>query len=166
MLLQLERLSLRGKVSHPTMDRKLPRLPRLPWLALVWVTVATLLLVACGGTSTAPTQPSPTATAQPSPSPAPTQAIRPVAIANVKIIEKDGKYSFDPATLTVKVRTQVIWTNSSNAPHTVTSTTGDFNTPNILEQKQTFMVVFTKPGTYIYYCNIHLYMQGSIVVQP
>lgn len=137
---------------------------RLLWVTLSLATVAPLLLVACGGTSTTPAQSSPTATAQSSPGPTPTQAVTPVAVAQVQIVVKDGNYSFDPATLTVKVRTQVVWINNSDAPHTVTSDTGVFDTPNNLEQKQTFMVIFTRPGTYTYYCNIHLYMKGTIIV--
>lgn len=132
---------------------------RFLWVALSLATVGTLLLVACGGTATVPPQLGPTATTQPNP----TQSLTPVAVANVKIIEQNGKYVFDPAMLTVRVGTQVVWTNDSNAPHTVTSDTQVFNTDN-LTQKQTFKVIFTKPGTYTYYCNIHLYMKGSIIV--
>lgn len=99
------------------------------------------------------------ATAQLSPVP----SLTPVAVADVKIVAKNGKYVFDPAMLTVKVGTQVVWTNNSDAPHTVTSDTQVFNTDN-LTQKQTFKVVFTKPGMYTYYCNIHLYMKGVIIV--
>jgi plastocyanin len=124
-------------------------------------TVTLLLLVACGGTSTVPAQPVPTATAQPSPTP----MLTPVAIANVKIVAKNGQNAFDPAMLTVKVGTQVVWTNDTNAPHTVTSDTGVFDTPpDYLQPRQTFKVIFTKPGTYTYYCNIHLYMKGAIIV--
>ncbi len=65
-------------------------------------TVTILLLVACGGTSTVPAQPVPTATAQPSPTP----LLTPVAIANVKIVTKNGQNAFDPAMLTVKVGTR------------------------------------------------------------
>jgi len=31
---------------------------------------------------------------------------------------------------------------------------------------QVFMVIFTRPGTYPYYCNIHTYMVGTIIVTP
>jgi len=124
-------------------------------------TVTILLLVACGGTSTVPAQPAPTATAQPSPTP----LLTPVAIANVKIVTKNGQNAFDPAMLTVKVGTQVVWTNDTNVPHTVTSDTGVFDTPpDYLQPHQTFKVIFTKPGTYTYYCNFHLYMKGAIIV--
>lgn len=75
-------------------------------------------------------------------------------------------YAFVPATLTIKVRTQVVWSNDSNAPHTVSSDSGVFNTPNPLgiNPGQTYAFTFTKPGTYPYYCNIHTYMTGKIVV--
>ena len=127
--------------------------------------VTLLFVVACGGTPTAPSPiqsgPTATSTAQPSPTP----LLTPIAVANVKIIPKNGHYVFDPAMLTVKVGTQVVWTNDSNAPHTVTSDTGVFNTPpDYLLPNQTFKVIFTKPGTYTYYCNFHLYMKGVIVV--
>ena len=135
---------------------------RLLWIALLGAAAATLLLVACGGTSTGAAQSSTTATVQPSP--ARTRA--PVAIVHVRIVEKNGQYAFDPAKLTVKVGTQVIWTNTSDAPHTVTSDTLAFNTPNNFTQNQTFQVLFTKPGTYPYYCNIHTYMLGTITVTP
>jgi plastocyanin len=133
---------------------------RLLLVALLLATAATLLFVACGGTATTPTSGSPTAQAQLSPTP----SLTPVAIVNVKIVEKEGKFAFDPASLTVKVGTQVVWTNDSIAPHTVTSDTLAFNTPNNLNEHQTFMVIFTKPGTYTYYCNIHTYMTGTITV--
>jgi plastocyanin len=135
---------------------------RLLWIALLGATTATLLLVACGGTSTGPAQSSATATVQPSP----VRTQTPVAIAHVQIVEKNGQYAFNPAKLTIKVGTQVVWTNTSNAPHTVTSDTLAFNTPNTLNEHQTFEVLFTKPGTYPYYCNIHTYILGTITVTP
>jgi len=89
----------------------------------------------------------------------------PVAVANVKIVPKNGQYIFDPTTLMVKTGTQVVWTNDTNVPHTVTSDTGVFNTPpSYLLPHQAFKFLFTKSGTYTYYCNFHLYMKGVIVV--
>lgn len=115
----------------------------------------------CGGTPTTPVQPGPTLQAKPSPTP----SLTPVAVVNVKIFEKDGKYAFEPATLKIKEGTQVIWTNDSDAIHTVTSDTLIFNTNN-LATNQVFSVIFTRPGTYPYYCNIHTYMLGTIIVTP
>ena len=129
-------------------------------IALSLATTIVFMFVACGSASTA--QPSPTPTAQPTPTPSPSPT--PVAVAHVKIAAQGDMYAFVPAMLKVKVGTQVIWTNETNAPHTVTSDMGVFNTPNNLEQNQKFMVIFTKPGTYTYYCNFHLYMKGTIIV--
>ena len=137
---------------------------RFLWAALSLALVATLTLVACGGTATTPTQPSPTA-AQPSPTTAATATSQPSGtVANVKIVEKNDKYMFDPATLTIKTGTQVVWTNMSDAPHTVTSDNGTFNTSSNLSQNQTFMFTFTTAGTFSYPCNIHPYMKATITV--
>ena len=129
-------------------------------IALSLATMIGLMFVACGSASTPQAGPTPTARTTPTPSPSPT----PVAIAHVKIAAQGDTYAFVPATLKVKVGTEVIWTNETNAPHTVTSDMLVFNTPNSLEHNQTFMVIFTKPGTYTYYCNFHLYMKGVIIV--
>lgn len=135
---------------------------RLIWVALSLTTVATLLVVACGGTpSSTPAQPGSTQQTKPSSTP----SLTPVAVVNVKILAKNGKYVFEPATLKIKAGTKVIWTNDSDAVHTVTSDTLIFNTNN-LATRQVFTVIFTRPGTYPYYCNIHTYMVGTIIVTP
>ncbi len=113
------------------------RQTRVLWWTLSLATVAALLLAACGGggtTTTSTPTPAPTATtAQPTPSPTPT-------VVHVKIVEANNMYSFNPATLTIKVGTQVVWTNTTDAPHTVTSDmAGVFGTPGNLTQNQTFM---------------------------
>ena len=136
---------------------------RFLWVALSLAVVATLILVACGGTSTQPTAPTPPPPTKAQFTPTPTLST-PVAVMNVKIVQRGGQFAFDPATLAVKVGTQVVWTNVSDAPNTVTSDTGAFNTPDNLEKNETFKVTFTKPGTYTYYCNIHTYMKGTVVV--
>src|SRR5437879_2671934 len=132
-----------------------PRIRSL-WIMLALTTLWTLLFTACGGTSSTPTSPGPTVTVTLHPASTPAQTLTPIAVANVKIVKKNGQYAFDPASLKIKVGTQVIWTNESETPHTVTSDTGVFTTPNPLEAQQMFKVIFTKPGRYTYYCNIHL----------
>jgi plastocyanin len=130
---------------------------RLLWWMLSLAAVAALLLAACGGGGTT-TTPTPTATSQPTPTPTPT-------VVMVKIIEQSEKYSFSPATLSIKVGTQVVWTNTSDAPHTVTSdSAGVFSSPGNITQHQTFMFTFTTPGTFAYHCNVHPYMKATITV--
>ncbi len=136
------------------------------WIALS-LAAATLLLAACGGAATTPAPTATTApTTAPTPTPTPATTPTPVAIVHVKIVENEDthKYAFMPATLTVKVGTEVVWTNISDAPHTVTSDTGAFNTPSNLMMNQTFMMIFSQVGTFKYHCNIHAYMMGTIMV--
>ncbi len=54
---------------------------------------------------------------------------------------------------------------SSVAPHTVTGK-GHWSLNKQLSQGASVSVVFTKPGTYKYYCAIHPYMLGTIIVRP
>jgi plastocyanin len=145
------------------------RRTRSLWAYLSLALIVALLLAACGGGGTT-TASTPTATTPPTPTPSPTTATTPTPtstpkVANVKIIEQNGKYSFQPATLTIKMGTQVEWLNTSDAPHTVTSdTAGVFNTASNITQNQTFKFTFTKAGTFSYHCNIHPYMKAAITV--
>jgi len=82
------------------------------------------------------------------------------ATAEVKI----DNFSFGPTALTVPVGTTVTWTNRDDIPHTVVSTDGVFKS-KALDTDDKFSFVFTKPGTYPYFCSIHPKMTGQIVVQ-
>ncbi len=154
------------------MKRKLSsfaRKVRLSWVFFSLAMIAALLLTACGGggtattstpTATTPPTATPTPTSPPSPTPTPTPTV-----VTVKIVEANEKYSFQPATLTIKVGTQVVWLNTSDAPHTVTSdTAGVFGSPSNITQNQTFKFTFTSAGTFPYHCNIHPYMKATITV--
>ncbi len=80
---------------------------------------------------------------------------------------------YNPRNITVRVGTQVTWTNneSSQIPHTVTS--GTPNAPSnmfdsgTLNPGQTFQFTFNTPGTYNYFCRIHgAAMTGTVTVTP
>jgi plastocyanin len=87
--------------------------------------------------------------------------------------------SFSPAKLTVKVGTTVTWTDTDSIAHTVTTGTftlgsdglrssqhpdGRINLP--LSRGKDVTYTFTKPGKYLYYCSIHMGMNGEIDVTP
>ena len=82
------------------------------------------------------------------------------ATAEVKI----DNFSFGPAALTVPVGTTVTWTNRDDIPHTVVSTDGVFKS-KALDTDDKFSFVFSKPGTYPYFCSIHPKMTGQVIVQ-
>jgi plastocyanin len=75
---------------------------------------------------------------------------------------KDFKYG--PSALTVPVGTTVTWVNHDEEPHTVTSGTGAFSSAGLVNDGA-FVRTFTKPGTYQYFCAIHPYMKGTVVVK-
>jgi PGF-CTERM protein len=84
------------------------------------------------------------------------------AQAEEMMVDIEG-FAFQPATLTVLPGTTVTWTNQDNAPHTVTSTDGKFDSGS-LSKGQEFNFNFTQPGVYDYYCKIHPSMRGRIEV--
>ncbi|HXX72084.1 MAG TPA: multicopper oxidase domain-containing protein [Candidatus Acidoferrales bacterium] len=73
---------------------------------------------------------------------------------------------FSPPTITVVigVNNTVIWTNDDSAEHTVTATNNSFNS-GYIEPGQSFTYTFTTPGTYTYYCTIHPWMKGTVIVE-
>jgi len=71
--------------------------------------------------------------------------------------------AFSPRTVTIAAGGVVTWTNHDSMPHTVTSTSGAFNSP-ILNSGGTFKQTFTKPGTYPYICTLHSGMGGTVIV--
>ena len=75
-------------------------------------------------------------------------------------------FAFDPASLTVKSGTVVMWTNQDGASHTIASDTGSpvaFSSDSI-SSGASYSFTFTKPGTYTYHCSIHPTMKGTIIV--
>jgi plastocyanin len=85
---------------------------------------------------------------------------------SVKVVEISSKYAFKAAKITIGAGTKVTWSNTTDAAHTITSTghpPAKFNKQLALHGKVT--LTFTKRGTYHYFCAIHPYMKGTIVVK-
>lgn len=86
------------------------------------------------------------------------------AVKKVTTTEANGQYAFSPKTITVKVGTKVVWTNKTDAPHTVTGT-GAWKVNKNLSQGKSASVTFNKAGTYRYFCAIHPYMKAKVIVK-
>jgi plastocyanin len=71
--------------------------------------------------------------------------------------------AFNPATITVSAGTTIVWTNKDAVAHTVTSTTGLFNSPS-LGTNATYSRLFSTAGTYNYYCAVHPAMTATVIV--
>lgn len=74
------------------------------------------------------------------------------------------KYAFEPQTLSTKTGTMVTWVNEDpGTVHTITSETSLFSSGNI-HSTESFSFTFSKPGSYKYFCAIHPWMNGSVMV--
>jgi len=86
------------------------------------------------------------------------------ANGSVAIKEADERYSFTPTTTYVNVGDSVTWTNGTDAPHNVTSDSGDELASANFAEDETFDHTFNATGTFAYHCTIHSYMTGSVFV--
>jgi plastocyanin len=77
---------------------------------------------------------------------------------------KIDNFTFVPRSLLVKAGTTITWTNQDDTPHTVTSTTKQFKS-KALDTDDKFSFTFTTPGSYEYFCSLHPYMTGTIVIE-
>lgn len=78
-------------------------------------------------------------------------------------------YGFAPKTLTIATGTRVVWQNRSSQPHTVTAS-GDrpyfsSGVRTLIKPGHSWSFTFKKPGRYPYYCIVHPWMKGTVVVR-
>jgi plastocyanin len=84
--------------------------------------------------------------------------------------------AFSPHVTTIQAGDRVTWSNHDNVEHFLTSagptakpvarTVEDLEFHQLLAPENSYSHVFTAPGTYAYYCAIHLGMSGTVVVEP
>jgi LPXTG-motif cell wall-anchored protein len=72
-------------------------------------------------------------------------------------------FQFAPATLTIHVGDTITWINNGPAPHTATAKDGSFDT-GILKKGQSGSHTFSSAGTFAYFCTVHPFMHGTVVV--
>jgi plastocyanin len=73
-------------------------------------------------------------------------------------------FAFSPARITVKAGTTVAWLNADDTPHTVASS-GKLFKSKVLDTDGSFSFTFATPGMYEYFCSLHPYMTGTVVVE-
>ena len=86
--------------------------------------------------------------------------------SSVKVLAKEvnGKYVFSPTRVTIKVGQTVVWKNTTDAAHTVTSTTAGWTYDKKLNLGKSLQLTFKKAGTYRYKCSFHPGMVGTVIV--
>jgi plastocyanin len=93
-----------------------------------------------------------------------------VSIAPGSSSPSNGKF-FVPDTLNVSTGVTVTWTNDDTTLHTVTSgspegggASGSEFDSSYLAAGKTFQHTFASAGTFDYYCTLHPFMTGKVVV--
>ncbi|MEP6779648.1 MAG: cupredoxin family copper-binding protein [Gemmatimonadaceae bacterium] len=76
-----------------------------------------------------------------------------------------ANFAFAPAAISVARGTTVTWTNTDAAVHTISADSGTFDS-GTLAQNKTFQFVADKAGTFTYFCRIHAFMHGTVIVTP
>src|SRR5579859_1727959 len=86
--------------------------------------------------------------------------------SSVKVLAKEvnGKYVFGPTRVTIKVGQTVVWKNTTDAPHTVTSTTAGWTYDKKLNLGKSLQLTFKRAGTFHYKCSYHPGMVGTVIV--
>ena len=81
------------------------------------------------------------------------------------------KTCFYPNPVTISTGDTVAWTNKDSLRHRLADGTptgdvaGTIFDSKVIESGQTFKFTFTKAGTYDYFCIIHPWLQGKIIVK-
>lgn len=79
----------------------------------------------------------------------------------IRSVEIKG-FRFEPSIFTVPAGTTVRWTNQDPVAHTSTGASWD---SGILSPGCSFERRFDRPGTYAYFCRVHPFMHGTVVVK-
>ena len=85
-------------------------------------------------------------------------------------VQQLGQIYYDPEVVTVPIGTTVLWLNDDSTIHTVTSGTPDEGPSGlfdsgIVEAGDSFEYTFSSAGTIDYYCIVHPWMIGTVIVE-
>ena len=72
--------------------------------------------------------------------------------------------AFSPRTLTIGIGQTVTFINDDDDAHTVTAIDGSFDSKG-LDTNGIWRHTFAKAGIYRYFCELHPFMKGTIVVR-
>ena len=97
-----------------------------------------------------------------------TDVSMPTKVSRPGCEETDGCYV--PAAYEAPAGEPITWTNEDSAFHTVTA--GTYDSPagtfdsGYMDPYDSYTLSFKAPGTYEYYCTLHPWMEGAIIITP
>jgi plastocyanin len=93
--------------------------------------------------------------------------IMPTKVSRPGCEETDSCYI--PSIITAKPGEEITWINEDSAFHSVTS--GSYDEPTdmfdsgYLDPYQSFSLSFEEKGTYDYFCTLHPWMKGQVIIE-
>lgn len=93
--------------------------------------------------------------------------VMPIKVSRPGCEKTDSCYT--PAKIVIKQHDSVTWVNEDAAFHSVTS--GYYNEPSglfdsgHLDPNGSFTFIFKNDGTYDYFCTLHPWMKGQVIVE-
>ena len=99
----------------------------------------------------------------------PCEMLKKYANGDTSVLEYDEiKFCYSPYKIVIDAGSVVIWENIGKQVHTVTSgtllePTGSFNS-GLVAPNKFYSIQFVNAGIYSYYCMVHPWMNGQIVV--
>ena len=77
---------------------------------------------------------------------------------------------YDPSSVTISAGGTVTFVNSDTAPHTATSGNATDGPDGVWDSSlimidMSYSVTLDSPGTYDYFCMVHPWMQGIVIVE-
>lgn len=90
------------------------------------------------------------------------QPIAPAGAAEARVVISN--FTFKPQTLTIELGDTVRFVNSDDMVHTIVAGDGSFRS-GPLDTDESFARTFAQSGTVAYFCGLHPFMKGSIVVK-
>jgi plastocyanin len=76
-----------------------------------------------------------------------------------------ANFTFNPPEVTVKPGAKVVCKNADDIPHSVVAESGKFRSKP-LDTGETFSMTFAEVGEIGYFCGLHPYMRGKVIVVP
>jgi plastocyanin len=106
------------------------------------------------------------------PPPPPPAAAKPSAPGDTSAAARTGpsvkasmkSTAFQPSRLEITAGTTVAWANNDAVEHTVTAIDRSFDSGNIAPGAS-WQYTFTRPGTYQFFCVVHPFMKGVVIVK-
>jgi plastocyanin len=71
---------------------------------------------------------------------------------------------YQPLRIQIEEGTEVTWTNNDSMVHTVTDVENNFDS-NLIDAGESWSYTFNAEGTYNYYCTMHPWMRGAVLVE-